>query len=44
MQDERDFQDAVLEALEADPRLEDLRALRILGRNQGISNLGLSLD
>ncbi|MDF3920051.1 YjaG family protein [Salinicola salarius] len=44
MQDERDFQDAVLEALEADPRLEDLRALRILGRNQGVSNLGLSLD
>ncbi|MAM58906.1 MAG: hypothetical protein CMN25_16435 [Salinicola sp.] len=44
MQDERDFQDAVLEALEADPRLEDLSALRALGRNQGVSNLGLSLD
>ncbi|OLO06787.1 hypothetical protein BTW08_15755 [Salinicola sp. MH3R3-1] len=44
MQDERDFQDAVLEALEADPRLGDLAALRALGRNQGVSNLGLSLD
>ncbi|NRB55878.1 MAG: YjaG family protein [Salinicola sp.] len=44
MQDERDFQDAVLEALEADPRLGDLSALRTLGRNQGVSNLGLSLD
>ncbi|MGQ7245180.1 YjaG family protein [Salinicola sp. V024] len=43
-QDEHDFQDAVLEALEADPRLGDLAALRALGRNQGVSNLGLSLD
>ncbi|MDH4571043.1 YjaG family protein [Salinicola acroporae] len=44
MQDERDFQDAVLEALEADPGLTELSALRALGRNQGVSNLGLSLD
>ncbi|WP_110598163.1 MULTISPECIES: YjaG family protein [Salinicola] len=44
MQDERDFQDAVLEALEADPGLKALSALRALGRNQGVSNLGLSLD
>lgn len=44
MQDERDFQDAVLEALEAAPQLDDIAALRTLGRNQGVSNLGLSLD
>ena len=44
MEDERDFQDAVLEALEAAPKLDDLSALRALGRNQGVSNLGLSLD
>ncbi|WP_251977495.1 YjaG family protein [Salinicola avicenniae] len=44
MQDERDFQDAVLEAVEQDPSLADLTALRRLGRNQGVSNLGLALD
>lgn len=44
MQDERDYQDAVLEAVEADPNIEALRELRTLGRNQGVSNLGLSLD
>jgi len=44
MQDECDFQDALLEAIEADPKLENLSALRALGRNQGVSNLGLSLD
>lgn len=42
MQDERDFQDAVLEAIEEDPQLKQLSALRALGRNQGISNLGLT--
>ncbi|WP_110670389.1 YjaG family protein [Salinicola halophilus] len=41
MQDEHDFQDAVLEAVENG---EALRDLRTLGRNGGISNLGLTLD
>ncbi|WP_110648718.1 YjaG family protein [Salinicola peritrichatus] len=44
MQDERAFQQAVLEAVEDDPNLESLSDLRLLGRNQGVSNLGLSLD
>ncbi|GHB33213.1 YjaG family protein [Salinicola rhizosphaerae] len=43
MQDERDFQTAVLEAIQEDPQLKHLDALRTLGRNQGISNLGLTL-
>ncbi|MEQ6916520.1 YjaG family protein [Halomonas aquatica] len=43
--DENDFQDAVLEAVEAGPLdREALKALRRLGRNEGVSNLGLSLD
>jgi uncharacterized protein len=45
MADENDFQDAVLEALEAGPLdREALGALRRLGRNEGVSNLGLSAD
>ncbi len=45
MADENDFQDAVLEAVEAGPLdREALKALRRLGRNDGISNLGLSAD
>ncbi len=45
MTDENDFQDAVLEAVEAGPLdREALKALRRLGRNEGVSNLGLSLE
>ncbi|MGM0914422.1 MAG: YjaG family protein [Pseudomonadota bacterium] len=45
MADENDFQDAVLEAVEADPLDRDaLKALRRLGRNEGVSNLGLSAE
>ncbi|WP_192036018.1 YjaG family protein [Halomonas sp. YLGW01] len=45
MADERDFQDAVLEAVEEDVLDRDaLKALRRLGRNGGVSNLGLTLD
>lgn len=44
MADENDFQDAVLEAAEAPLDREALKALRQLGRNGGVSNLGLSLD
>jgi uncharacterized protein YjaG (DUF416 family) len=45
MADERDFQDAVLEALEEGELDRDaLKALKRLGRNGGVSNLGLSLD
>ncbi|MFC3283256.1 YjaG family protein [Litchfieldella rifensis] len=45
MADERDFQDAVLEAVEEDELDRDaLKALRRLGRNDGVSNLGLTLD
>ena len=45
MADENDFQDAVLEAVEAGPLDRDaLKALRRLGRNGGVSNLGLSAD
>ncbi|WP_043528469.1 YjaG family protein [Litchfieldella xinjiangensis] len=45
MADENDFQDAVLEAVET-PKLDRdaLKQLRRLGRNEGVSNLGLSLD
>ncbi|MCE8018321.1 YjaG family protein [Halomonas sp. MCCC 1A17488] len=41
MADENDFQDAVLEAVEGNLDREALRALRRLGRNDGVSNLGL---
>ena len=45
MTDENDFQDAVLEAVEAGPLdREALKALRRLGRNDGVSNLGLSVE
>lgn len=45
MADENGFQDAALEAVEAGPLDRDaLKALRRLGRNDGISNLGLSAD
>ncbi|WP_355661045.1 YjaG family protein [Halomonas salifodinae] len=44
MDDEHDFQAAVLEAVEAPLGREALKALRRLGRNEGVSNLGLSLD
>ncbi|MBZ9539410.1 YjaG family protein [Modicisalibacter tunisiensis] len=44
MADERDFQEAVLEAAEARLDREALKALRRLGRNDGVSNLGLSLE
>jgi len=43
MADENAFQDAVLEAVAAGPLDRDaLKALRRLGRNEGVSNLGLS--
>lgn len=41
MADETDFQDAVLEAAEESLDREALKALRRLGRNGGVSNLGL---
>ncbi|MBA2780915.1 YjaG family protein [Billgrantia kenyensis] len=42
MADENDFQDAVLEAAETQQLDRDaLKALRRLGRNEGVSNLGL---
>ncbi|MBW6393184.1 MAG: YjaG family protein [Halomonas sp.] len=44
MADENDFQDAVLEAVEGDLDRDALKALRRLGRNDGVSNLGLTLD
>lgn len=45
MADENDFQDAVLEAVEVRELNRDaLKQLRRLGRNGGVSNLGLSLD
>lgn len=44
MADETDFQDAVLEAAEESLDREALKALRLLGRNGGVSNLGLSLE
>jgi len=44
MADEDSFQDAVLEAAEGQLDRESLKALRKLGRNGGVSNLGLSLD
>ncbi|QJQ94972.1 MULTISPECIES: YjaG family protein [Halomonadaceae] len=44
MADERDFQEAVLEAVESPLDRDALKSLRQLGRNGGISNLGLSCD
>ena len=44
MADEEGFQDAVLEAAEGHLDRGSLKALRKLGRNGGVSNLGLSLD
>jgi uncharacterized protein len=41
MADENDFQDAVLEAAEGQLDRDALKALRRLGRNEGVSNLGL---
>lgn len=42
--DERAFQKAVLEAVEAGIDRERLRAIRALGRNEGFSNLGISAE
>ncbi|MCD6008688.1 MULTISPECIES: YjaG family protein [Halomonadaceae] len=44
MDDERDFQETVLEAAEGKLDREALKALRRLGRNDGVSNLGLNAD
>lgn len=44
MDEEHDFQQAVLEAAEGELGRDALKALRRLGRNEGFSNLGLSLD
>lgn len=44
MDDEHEFQNEVLDALEGELGRDALKALRRLGRNEGVSNLGLSLD
>jgi uncharacterized protein YjaG (DUF416 family) len=44
MADENDFQDAVLEAVSEPINKASLKEVRQLGRNNGISNLGLTLD
>lgn len=44
MEDENDFQDAVLDAVSEPLNKAALKEIRQLGRNNGISNLGLSLD
>ncbi len=44
MADENDFQDAVLEAVKEPLDKAALKEIRQLGRNDGISNLGLTLD
>ncbi|MGR2739881.1 YjaG family protein [Billgrantia sp. Q4P2] len=44
MADENDFQDTVLEAVESSLDRDALKALRLLGRNDGVSNLGLEAD
>ncbi|RUR27739.1 YjaG family protein [Vreelandella nanhaiensis] len=44
MADENDFQDAVLEAVSEPLNKAALKEIRQLGRNNGISNLGLSLE
>jgi uncharacterized protein YjaG (DUF416 family) len=43
MADENGFQDAVLKAVEAPLDRDALKALRLLGRNEGVSNLGIVL-
>ncbi|WP_344703584.1 YjaG family protein [Halomonas cibimaris] len=42
--DENDFQDAVLEAVSPPLSRDRLKEVRRLGKNEGVSNLGLSLD
>ncbi|UXZ56137.1 YjaG family protein [Halomonas sp. 7T] len=44
MADENDYQDAVLDAVSEPITKASLKEIRQLGRNGGISNLGLSLD
>ena len=44
MNEEFDFQQAVLERAERELERDTLKALRRFGRNNGVSNLGLSLD
>ncbi|WP_276208213.1 YjaG family protein [Halomonas sp. NO4] len=44
MEEENAFQDAVLEAVEAPLNRDALKGLRRLGRNEGVSNLGLSAE
>lgn len=44
MADENGFQDAVLAAVEVSLDRDALKALRQLGRNEGVSNLGVSLE
>ncbi|MCI0508994.1 hypothetical protein C8E00_102624 [Chromohalobacter marismortui] len=44
MDDEHGFQEAVLEHVEAPLTRDALKSLRRLGRNEGVSNLGLSAD
>ncbi|MGO2132523.1 MAG: YjaG family protein [Halomonas sp.] len=44
MADENGFQDALLESVEAPLDRDALKALRKLGRNEGFSNLGISLE
>ncbi|MFM9271912.1 YjaG family protein [Halomonas elongata] len=44
MREENDFQDAVLEAAQGHLGREALKTLRRLGRNDGVSNLGLTND
>ncbi|AZM98028.1 YjaG family protein [Vreelandella venusta] len=44
MADENDFQDAVLDAVSEPINKASLKKIRQLGRNNGISNLGLTLD
>ncbi|KPQ21031.1 MULTISPECIES: YjaG family protein [unclassified Halomonas] len=43
-EDENNFQDAVLEEVSQPLNKETLKAIRVLGRNGGVSNLGLSLE
>ncbi|OLO12897.1 hypothetical protein BTW10_02440 [Chromohalobacter japonicus] len=44
MDDEHGFQEAVLEHVEAPLTRDTLKSLRRLGRNEGVSNLGLSAE
>ncbi|MCK0713354.1 YjaG family protein [Chromohalobacter sarecensis] len=44
MDDEHGFQEAVLEHVEAPLTRDALKSLRRLGRNEGVSNLGLSAE